>query len=92
MVSTGPEGVDSFSIGFFDMAAAEQPKPQTVAIIAADPTAASFLPAGSTQVESQLKIGCGRDLLLRFSALVRRSGDWIKLRMDSPESGVPPAR
>jgi branched-chain amino acid transport system substrate-binding protein len=36
MVSTGPEGVDSFSIGFFDMAAAQQPKPQTVAIIAGD--------------------------------------------------------
>jgi hypothetical protein len=25
MVSVGPEGVDSFSIGFFDMAAAQQP-------------------------------------------------------------------
>ena len=36
MVSTGPEGVDAFSIGFFDMAAAQQPKPQTVAILAAD--------------------------------------------------------
>ena len=36
MVSTGPEGVNSFSIGFFDMAAAQQPKPRTVAIIAAD--------------------------------------------------------
>src|SRR3984957_122982 len=36
MVSTGPEGINSFSIGFFDMAAAQQPKPQTVAIIAAD--------------------------------------------------------
>src|SRR6476659_6591155 len=36
MVSTGPEGIDSFSIGFFDMAAAQQPKPRTVAIIAAD--------------------------------------------------------
>src|SRR5499427_10599815 len=36
MVSTGPEGVDSFSIGFFDMAAAQLPKPQTVALIADD--------------------------------------------------------
>src|SRR6185503_8514848 len=36
MVSTGPEGVNSFSIGFFDMAAAQKPKPQTVAILAAD--------------------------------------------------------
>ncbi len=36
MVSVGPEGVNSFSIGFFDMAAAQNPKPQTVAILAAD--------------------------------------------------------
>src|SRR5881227_1028757 len=36
MVSVGPEGVNSFSIGFFDMAAAQKPKPQTVAILAAD--------------------------------------------------------
>ena len=36
MVSVGPEGVNSFSIGFFNMAAAQNPKPQTVAILAAD--------------------------------------------------------
>src|SRR6476620_12344528 len=36
MVSVGPEGVNSFSIGFFDMAAAQRPKPETVAILAAD--------------------------------------------------------
>jgi branched-chain amino acid transport system substrate-binding protein len=36
MVSTGPEGVNAFSIGFFDLAAAQTPKPQTVAILAAD--------------------------------------------------------
>ena len=36
MVSVGPEGVNSFSIGFFDMAAAQNPKPVTVAILAAD--------------------------------------------------------
>src|SRR5882724_13092526 len=36
MVSVGPEGVNSFSIGFFDMAAAQKPKPETVAILAAD--------------------------------------------------------
>jgi branched-chain amino acid transport system substrate-binding protein len=36
MVSTGPEGVNSFSIGFFDLAAVQTPKPQTVAILAAD--------------------------------------------------------
>src|SRR6476661_276503 len=32
MVSTGPEGVNAFSIGFFDLAAKQNPKPQTVAI------------------------------------------------------------
>ena len=36
MVSIGPEGVNAFSIGFFDLAAAQTPKPQTVAILAAD--------------------------------------------------------
>ncbi len=35
MVSVGPEGVNAFSIGFFDLAAAQTPKPQTVAILAA---------------------------------------------------------
>src|SRR5262245_54382587 len=36
MVSVGPEGVNAFSIGFFDLAAAHTPKPETVAILAAD--------------------------------------------------------
>ena len=36
MVPVGPEGVNSFSIGFFELAAAQKPKPQTVAILAAD--------------------------------------------------------
>ena len=36
MVSVGPAGVKAFSEGFFDLAAAQQPKPQTVALIAAD--------------------------------------------------------
>lgn len=36
MVPVGPDGMKSFSRGFFDLAAAQQPKPQTVAIIAAD--------------------------------------------------------
>src|SRR5215472_15204812 len=31
MVSVGPEGVNAFSIGFFDLAAQQNPKPQTVA-------------------------------------------------------------
>jgi branched-chain amino acid transport system substrate-binding protein len=36
MVPVGPAGVNAFSIGFFEMAAAQKPKPQTVAILAAE--------------------------------------------------------
>ena len=52
MVSTGPEGINSFSIGFFDMAAAQQPKPQTVAIIAAD---AEFAQSAADGARKQVK-------------------------------------
>jgi branched-chain amino acid transport system substrate-binding protein len=36
MVSVGPDGVNAFSKGFFEIAAAQNPKPRTVAILAAD--------------------------------------------------------
>jgi branched-chain amino acid transport system substrate-binding protein len=36
MVPVGPEGVKAFSRGFFELAAAQNPKPKTVAILAAD--------------------------------------------------------
>lgn len=36
MVPVGPDGVNSFSNGFFELAAQQKPKPQTVAILAAD--------------------------------------------------------
>jgi len=36
MVPVGPEGVKAFSRGFFELAAAQKPKPQSVALIAAD--------------------------------------------------------
>jgi branched-chain amino acid transport system substrate-binding protein len=36
MVPVGPEGVKAFSHGYFELAAAQAPKPKTVAIIAAD--------------------------------------------------------
>ena len=36
MVPVGPEGVKAFSRGFFELAAEQKPKPQTVAILAAD--------------------------------------------------------
>ena len=36
MVPLGPNGVKAFSDGFFELAAAQNPKPKTVAIVAAD--------------------------------------------------------
>ncbi len=36
MVPVGPDGVNAFSNGFFEIAAEQKPKPQTVAILAAD--------------------------------------------------------
>src|SRR6201987_4462533 len=36
MIPVGPEGTKAFSRGFFVLAAAQKPKPQTVAIVAAD--------------------------------------------------------
>jgi branched-chain amino acid transport system substrate-binding protein len=36
MVPVGPDGVKAFSRGYFELAAAQQPKPATVALIAAD--------------------------------------------------------
>jgi branched-chain amino acid transport system substrate-binding protein len=36
MLSLGPDGVRAFSKGFFDLAAEQRPKPQTVAMLSAD--------------------------------------------------------
>ena len=36
MLSLGPDGVRAFSEGFFDLAAAQKPKPRTVAVLSAD--------------------------------------------------------
>src|SRR5262249_46902760 len=36
MIPTGPDTKAAFTLGFFETAAAQQPKPQTVAIVAAD--------------------------------------------------------
>ena len=52
MVSVGPEGVNAFSIGFFEMAAAQNPKPQTVAILAAD---AEFAQSAAQGAREQIK-------------------------------------
>ena len=52
MVSTGPEGVNAFSIGFFNLAAAQKPKPQTVAILAAD---AEFAQSAAQGAREEIK-------------------------------------
>src|SRR5712691_8534890 len=52
MVPVGPAGVNAFAIGFFEMAAAQQPKPQTVAILAAD---AEFAQATAYGAREELK-------------------------------------
>jgi branched-chain amino acid transport system substrate-binding protein len=36
MLSLGPDGVNAFSRGFFELAAAQKPKPETVAILSGD--------------------------------------------------------
>jgi branched-chain amino acid transport system substrate-binding protein len=52
MVPVGPEGVNAFAHGFFEMAAAQKPKPQTVAILAAD---AEFAQATAQGAREELK-------------------------------------
>ena len=47
-----PEGVNAFSNGFFEMAAAQNPKPQTVAILAAD---AEFAQSAAQGAREELK-------------------------------------
>jgi branched-chain amino acid transport system substrate-binding protein len=52
MVPVGPDGVNAFSKGFFEVAAKQNPKPQTVAILAAD---AEFARAASDGARQELK-------------------------------------
>ena len=52
MVPVGPDGVNAFSKGFFEIAAAQKPKPETVAIIAAD---AEFAQAAAQGARQELK-------------------------------------
>jgi len=49
MVPVGPDGVNAFAKGFFEMAAKQNPKPQTVAIIAADAEFAQATAQGARQ-------------------------------------------
>ena len=52
MVPVGPDGVNSFSNGFFELAAQQKPKPQTVAILAAD---AEFARSAADGAREELK-------------------------------------
>ena len=52
MVSVGPDGVNAFSNGFFELAAAQKPKPQTVAILAAD---AEFAQSAADGAREEIK-------------------------------------
>jgi branched-chain amino acid transport system substrate-binding protein len=52
MVPVGQQGVNAFSRGFFEMAAAQKPKPQTVAILAAD---AEFAQSTAQGAREELK-------------------------------------
>jgi len=52
MVPVGTDGVNAFSKGFFEMAAKQNPKPQTVAILAAD---AEFAQSAAQGAREELK-------------------------------------
>ena len=52
MLPTGPDGILGFSKGFFELAAAQKPKPTTVAIVAAD---AEFARAASDGARENAK-------------------------------------
>ena len=52
MVPVGSDGVNAFSKGFFEIAAAQNPKPQTVAILAAD---AEFAQSAAQGAREELK-------------------------------------
>jgi branched-chain amino acid transport system substrate-binding protein len=52
MVPVGPDGVRAFSKGFFELAAAQNPKPKTVAILAAD---AEFARSAADGAKEEMK-------------------------------------
>ena len=52
MVPVGPDGINAFSKGFFNLAAAQNPKPETVAILAAD---AEFAKGAADGAREELK-------------------------------------
>jgi branched-chain amino acid transport system substrate-binding protein len=60
MLPTGPEPQKSFAQGFFELAAAQNPKPKTVAIVAADAEFAQNAADGAREVVKEM----GFDLVL----------------------------
>jgi branched-chain amino acid transport system substrate-binding protein len=52
MVSVGPDGINAFSRGFFEIAVDQKPKPETVAILAAD---AEFARSAADGARDELK-------------------------------------
>ena len=52
MVSVGPDGINAFSRGFFEIAVDQKPKPETVAILAAD---AEFARSAADGAREELK-------------------------------------
>jgi branched-chain amino acid transport system substrate-binding protein len=52
MVSVGPDGVNAFSIGMLELAAQQKPKPETVAILAAD---AEFAQSAAQGAREEIK-------------------------------------
>jgi branched-chain amino acid transport system substrate-binding protein len=54
MLPTGPEPKKSFALGFFELAAAQKPRPKTVAIIAADAEFAQNAADGAREVVREL--------------------------------------
>jgi branched-chain amino acid transport system substrate-binding protein len=54
MVPVGPKGAGAFSDGFFELAAAQSPKPQTVAIVSAD---AEFAKTAADAARDNAKAG-----------------------------------
>jgi len=55
MVSVGPDGVHAFSRGFFEIAMAQKPQPETVAILAAD---AEFARTAADGARDEVKKHC----------------------------------
>jgi branched-chain amino acid transport system substrate-binding protein len=54
MLPTGPEPQKAFAAGFFELAAAEKPRPKTVAIVAADAEFAQNAADGARQIVKDL--------------------------------------